>query len=610
MNVFTQEEKDYIKQLMSNSSTKWNIQRFLKKYKPEFWNKIIESTSFLDESAKTNERLYCILNDIFEPVLCKHCHSKKVKFHSSKGYSNYCSISCGTKAQMIRQGGIIYDREKIRKTRIEKYGSYHPIDFGHKVKETKLKNHGDENFVNSEKAKQTKQEKYGNEHFINYEKVCKTKEERYGNANYNNSQKISETKQAFSNDKNKEINEKRKETVKERYGVEHILQSEKIKEKIKNTCFEKYGVSNSLLLLNTRNKLIKQLKEKSYKHMLDQTKEYEPLFSYEEFESSNPNKTYFKWKHKLCGEVVLGRYVEGKILAHCRKCYPYNSSIGEKEVLKFIQSIYSGKIIENDRQTIKPKELDIYIPELKIAFEFDGLFWHSENHGTDKNAMVSKTNLCNDKGIQCIHIFEDEWLNKTEIVKSRISNLLGFSHKIYARECEIKEVQFLECKHFLENNHIQGSCSSKIRLGLYYENELVSIMSFGKSRFSKISDWELLRFCNKLNTSVIGGASRLLSYFEKTYHPKSLISYADRRWSNGKMYFKLGFEKISNGTPNYWYFGKEYIRLSRLKFQKHKLKDLLESYDSNKTEVENMNTNGYNRIFDCGNITFIKTYSK
>jgi hypothetical protein len=134
-------------------------------------------------------------------------------------------------------------------------------------------------------------------------------------------------------------------------------------------------------------------------------------------------------------------------------------------------------------------------------------------------------------------------------------------------------------------------------------------MTFGKCRFDKKHEWELLRFCNKLGYHVPGSASKLLKYFEKTYKPTSLVSYADRRWSIGNVYEKLGFKFSHNSLPNYWYFKNNSLLLeSRVKYQKHKLKNLLENFDENKTEVENMKANGYNRIFDCGNMVFEKIF--
>jgi hypothetical protein len=133
-------------------------------------------------------------------------------------------------------------------------------------------------------------------------------------------------------------------------------------------------------------------------------------------------------------------------------------------------------------------------------------------------------------------------------------------------------------------------------------------MTFGKCRFDKKHEWELLRFCNKLGYHIPGGASKLLKYFERNYNPKSLVSYADRRWSQGKVYEKLGFTFSHASKPDYWYFCNHDISLkSRIKFQKHKLKELLKTFDETKTEVENMKDNGYNRIFDCGNLVFEKS---
>jgi hypothetical protein len=183
-----------------------------------------------------------------------------------------------------------------------------------------------------------------------------------------------------------------------------------------------------------------------------------------------------------------------------------------------------------------------------------------------------------------------------------------YDKTIFARKCEIKEVDSKASKEFQEENHIQGAVNSKFNLGLYFENELVSLMTFGKCRFDKKHEWELLRFCNKLGYHIPGGASRLLKFFEKNYKPKSLVSYADRRWSQGKVYEKLGFTFSHASAPNYWYWKDAQYLESRIKYQKHKLKNLLEAFDENKTEVENMKANGYNRIFDCGNLVYEKEF--
>ena len=177
--------------------------------------------------------------------------------------------------------------------------------------------------------------------------------------------------------------------------------------------------------------------------------------------------------------------------------------------------------------------------------------------------MLEKTELCEAKGIQLIHIFEDEWLFKQDIVKSRISGLLGHNEKIYARLCECKEITNKEAEEFLNKNHLQGSCVSKYRYGLYYKDRLLSVMTFGKSRFKK-NEFELLRFANSLNVNVIGGASKLFKHFLNDHKDiNTVITFADRRWSQGHVYEKMGFERIDTIKPNMFYILKGRQRVSR-----------------------------------------------
>ena len=289
----------------------------------------------------------------------------------------------------------------------------------------------------------------------------------------------------------------------------------------------------------------------------------------------------------------------------CPKCgLSYDKS--ENEVKEFIKSI-NIDIIENSRKIISPLELDIFIPLYNIAIEFDGLYWHSELY-KPSNYHLNKTELCEKEGIQLIHIFEDEWLFKKDIVKSRLLNIFGLTkNKIYGRKTIIKEVSPKESKEFLDFNHIQGNVNSSIKLGLYHNNELVSIMTFGKGRIAmggNSNQYELLRFCNKLNTNVIGGADKLLKHFIKTYEPKEIISYADRRWSQGGLYQKLNFINTHNSQPNYHYIINN-KRKYRFGFRKNIL--VKQGYDSNKTEHQIMLDRKIYRIYDCGTMVYKKT---
>ena len=202
------------------------------------------------------------------------------------------------------------------------------------------------------------------------------------------------------------------------------------------------------------------------------------------------------------------------------------------------------------------------------------------------------------KDIQLIHIFEDEWLLKKDIVKSRLMNILGLTtNKIYGRKTEIREVCSKKSKEFLMANHIQGNVNAKIKLGLFYNNELVCLMTIGKRPMINNYEYELLRFCNKINTNVIGGADKLLKYFIKTYEPKQIISYADRRWSQGDLYEKLGFNFINNSIISFSYIINK-KRVNRLNLQKHILVE--QGFDSNKTAKQIMLDRKIYRIYDCG----------
>ena len=324
-------------------------------------------------------------------------------------------------------------------------------------------------------------------------------------------------------------------------------------------------------------------------------------YSYSEYINCKEKIKIFCPKHGIF-EQTPDSHIQG---IGCPKC-GLSFDIIEGEIRNFLkeQNIFFE---ERTRNIIKPLELDIYIPSHNIAIEFDGLYWHSEIH-KPSNYHLNKTELCEEKNIKLIHIFEDEWLFKKDVVKSRLKNILGLTeNKIYARKTEIKLVDNKLANKFLEENHIQGNVNSSIKLGLYYNNELVSLMTFGKGRVAlggNSNQYELLRFCNKLNTIVVGGADKLLQYFIKTYNPIEIISYADRRWSKGDLYKKLNFEFIRYSNPNYWYVINN-IRKHRFGFRKSIL--VKKGYDKNKTEHQIMLDRKIYRIYDCGTIVYKKS---
>jgi len=285
-----------------------------------------------------------------------------------------------------------------------------------------------------------------------------------------------------------------------------------------------------------------------------------------------------------------------------------NISSGEEEVVRFLRDECGVvNIIRNTSTIIHPLHIDIYLPDYKLGIEFDGIYWHTESKIANKNYHLNKTASCENIDIQLLHIFENEWINKRPIWQSIIKNKIGKnSSRIYGRQCEVKVSDREMAKQFLEENHLQGKINASVHLGLYHQGVLVSLLSLGKSRYNKSYEYEILRFCNLLGTSVVGGFGKLYAHFLNRFNPKSIITYADKRYSDGKLYSKF-FTLSHTSPPNYWYVVNRELE-SRVKYQKHKLKDLLQVFDENMTEYENMLSNGFDRVWDSGNIVFTKTF--
>ena len=183
-----------------------------------------------------------------------------------------------------------------------------------------------------------------------------------------------------------------------------------------------------------------------------------------------------------------------------------------------------------------------------------------------------------------------------------IRNKLGLSSTIFARKCIIKEVDTKIARKFLDDNHIQGMVNSSIKIGLYYNEELVSIMTFdsfeGRKKMEE-GGYNLNRFCNKLGYNIIGGASKLLAYFIKNYNPTRIVSYADKDWSIGNLYYTLGFNNILESKPDYKYI-VDNKRVHKSRYKKSNLK----IQDTDITEAQATRRLGISRIYDCGKIKF------
>ena len=420
-----------------------------------------------------------------------------------------------------------------------------------------------------------------------------------------------------------EIKNKVKQTNLHRFGVEYPSQLDLIKDKVKQTLLDKYS-TNPQLLIEVKEKNKKTNLKRYNTEYYSQSEEYKEIVKNrkiphlkEKFNLNilNVENNIIEYHCESCNkdiksdyQLIYNRMVYDTIM--CENCNPINNAISGNEIQlqNFIKENYDKEIILNSRQVINPLELDIYLPDLKLAFEYNGLYWHNEQNKPN-DYHYNKTELCEKIDVHLIHIYEDDWKYKQDIVKSRILNLLGkTSNKIFARKCVIKEIDDNTIiRKFLVDNHQQGFVGSQIKIGLFYNDELVSLMIFGKQRKSMGTKqnkdiYEMLRFCNKLNTSIIGGSSKLFDYFIKIYNPVEVISYADRSWSQGNLYKKLRFDLVHKTKPNYYYIIND-VRKYRFNFRKDIL--IKEGFDSNKTEKEIMLERRIFRIYDSGSLKFI-----
>ena len=553
----------------------------------ELLNELISLTNNLKKDSTTSERIYHLLGNtkptcpngneykwnnnlakyetcanIAKCICAKENQAKNISEHyKNKSEKNKKITNIKRETTCKKKYGYSHVskndkiKEKIKKTNLERYGftvSSKNKDVYEKSKQTNLKKYNTEYTMQNDKIK---------------EKVKQTNLERYG------------TSSVLSNNK---IKEKVKQTNLERYGVEYPIQNEIIKEKVKQTNLERYGVE----IFSQKN-----YSQYDIKLMNDD------IFLKEEF---NKHGYDILVKSDILKYTLINRLYELKIIDKKPK------SLLEKKIYNILLqcNLTEDDIIINDRNIIKPLELDFVIEKYKIAIEVCGLYWHSEKF-LNNSYHKDKFTKCNEKGYRLITIFEDELINKENIVCDRLQYILK-NKKIYigARKTVIKNITDEQSKNFINEYHIQGNCGASIKLGAFYNDELVSVMTFGKTRValgSNTESYELMRFCSKYN--IPGIASKLFSYYIKNYNPDEVLTYCDLRWGTGNIYKILGFKEQAITKPNYWYFKDRTRRFHRYNFNKHSL--IKKGFDKNLTEFKIMENEGWHRIYDCGNKKFI-----
>lgn len=424
--------------------------------------------------------------------------------------------------------------------------------------------------------------------------------------------------------------EKQKITMKQKYGVTNAAQLDSVKKKIKETNLKKYGVEHHMKLESQRSKVyntclinhgeahparIQANKKQLKQYNLDK-------YGFVSFSQSHYSKEACEFINNddLFVTEVKNNTVQDLVKKYNISTYPIYSKIKqlgiqpfrsnissfEKEVRNFITSCYNGVVEYNVRNIIRPLEIDIYLPDLNFAIECNGTYWHSELGGNKKKSYhATKTESAKDQNIRLFNIWEHDWKNKQSIIQSMILSRLNLNTKIHARKCKIIPLSSKQASDFVNTYHLQGNAPSSVKFGLCYEDDLVMVMTFATPRFTNDHEFEIIRLATKSGLTVVGGASKLLNHFVKTYNPKSIITYSDKMHSSGKVYEQLGFTYYKTTSPGYKYTRDYNLIFNRTVFQKNKLVSKLDYYDPTLSEWENMQMNSYDRIWDCGNDVFL-----
>lgn len=441
-----------------------------------------------------------------------------------------------------------------------------------------------------------------NDEFQEYRKFCSSKcskqdmeieakrkatnIERYGVENYTQSSTFNdERKQTYLERYGTDwglqsdiIKQKSKQTTLEKYGTEHYTQSDDYKKKYKQTINEKYGV-DFFSQRNISSDVLLKLTNKDWLH----TEHYINKRTITDIANELLVDTTTIVSYLTLAELTVQRF---------------ENSLPERQIVAFLDE-YNINTIVNCRNIITPKELDIYLPDYNIAIEYCGLYWHSTIHDRiTPSYHKNKLDVCTQKGVRLITIFEDEWIHNQELVKQKILSILGKNqtYKVYARNTKIVNIDTKIKTDFFNKYHIQGNGPGSINIGLEYNDELVACMSF-------IQQKNGIFILNRYATSaqILGGFSKLLSFFKQKYEWNEIISFADLRWSQGNVYETNGFTLDKILPPDYYYVDLKNIkRIHKFSFRHKRLNSILPEYSHNSSELENTIKNNWYRIYHCG----------
>jgi predicted Zn-ribbon and HTH transcriptional regulator len=473
------------------------------------------------------------------------CGAKTAFVSFTTGYRTFCGASCMSSSSLVKIKRV----QSIKNTCLEKYGVSNVLKvpaIKKKAQDTLYARYGVTNFaqhsLHAEMVKETCLKKYGVSHPLSHvpvrEKIKSTLEEKYGG-----------------------------------FGTASPV----LRTKIKDTMQDRYGVISSAL----STVILSRIKDTKKVSFIDRLRE-------NDFEIIQQDPLIVKHE---CGEVFNADYFTRTRCPNCK-----HTSIPEAELYRFLKTL-GIKIIRNDRLILDGRELDIVLPDYKIAIEMNGAFWH---HSTvDKLTLLEKTKLAKLAGYELIHIWDFEWYTEQEIIMSKLRSALDLNIKVPAEKCTVKSIDKSAADEFLMECDLNGPCKSSMRLGLFYDEILVGVAVLGKSRF-EAGKYEVFRVAFKSGIQIAGGIDKLLSAV-----PGELIVHVDARFMNARSYIANGFKLAGLSKPKYSWYKNGKIIESAL-YKRSELPKLLVNYDPAKTTEQNMIGAGYLKLIDCGRYKLVR----
>ena len=544
-----------------------------------------------EKVKKTNLERYGTTNGkVLKPKVDKPKKERKVKLPKVKDTRKGHYYNNGVITKKIKEGDAVPDgfvkgmllSDELKQKRLAK------------AKETFLKKYGVDNPAKSKEV---------------LSKIQKTNLERYG---------------VECSAQSDVVKEKIKDTNLKKYGVECSFQADVVKDKIKATNLERYGVDNPSKSNIIKQKIVESNRKNlgvdypmQSKDVMDKSR----VTSFEKYGTEYPNQSDIV-KSKIDAST-LERYGVNRVCKLDEFKQKVVDTNRERYGVDYTCLVFSGKLKGNDssynRSFAKLLDdnnisyereflLEKYSYDFRVGntlIEINPTATHNTHFNPygknriDVNYHRDKSKCAKERGYSVIHVFDWDDTNK-------IVHLLSHRDTVYARKCDIRVVSEIGTEEYLIKHHLQGSCRGQsIRLGLYYDNQLVSLMTFGKSRFNKNCDYELLRYCSHYN--VVGGAEKLFKYFVDTYKPNSVVSYCDTSKFSGKVYDMLRFKIDTINSPScHWYSVKEdkHITDNLLRMQGY---DRLfkENHGKGTSNEELILNRGYLPVYDCGQSTYI-----